>query len=112
MISTSTVTPNQTPAQQLPTADQISSGRRLEAVREILRALETATVAGQQHLMMKVLGLLRREAPAGDHWMNDHQWNKIAAGLEVLAHEAHRLAPDADVFKRQATMVADALSVS
>ena len=109
MTETSTVTNR---VQQLPPAEQAASGRRLEAVREILRALETATVAGQQHLMMKVLGLLRREAPSGDHWMDDHQWNKIAAGLEVLAHEATRLAPDADRFKLQATLVADALTVS
>ena len=32
--------------------------------------------------------------------------------LEALAHEANRLAPDADAFKRQATLVADALTVS
>jgi len=109
MTETSTITNR---AQQLPTTEQVASVRRLEAVREILRALETATAAGQQHLMMKVLGLLRREAPTGDQWMNDHEWNKIAAGLEVLAHEANRLAPDADAFKRHATIVADALSLS
>ena len=109
MTPTSTVT---TSAQPPLTTDQVTTGRRLEAVREILRALETATNAGQQHLMMKVLGLLRREAPAGDHWMDEHQWNKIATGLEVLAHEANRMAPDADAFKRQATLVADALTVS
>jgi hypothetical protein len=109
MTETSTITNR---AQQLPSPEQVASVRRLEAVREILRALETATAAGQQHLMMKVLGLLRREAPAGDSWMNDHQWNKIASGLEVLAHEANRLAPDADAFKRQATIVADALALS
>jgi hypothetical protein len=98
-------------AQQLPSTEQIASGRRLEAVREILKALETATFAGQQHLMMKVLGLLRREAPAGDHWMDDATWNKIAAGLEALAHEASRLAPDAHAFTRHATIVADALAL-
>ena len=38
-------------------------------------------------------------------------WNKIAAGLEALAHEANRLAPDADAFKRHATIVADALKL-
>jgi len=86
-----------------------ASARRLDAVREILRGLETATAAGQQHLMMKVLGLLRKEAPAPDHWVGDRQWKKIATALERLTHEANRLAPDADAFKRQATMVADAL---
>ena len=88
---------------------QVSTDR-LDAVREILRGLETATAAGQQHLMMKVLGLLRHEAPTPDRWVGDRQWSKIAAALEGLAHEASRLAPDAGVFARQATIVADALA--
>jgi len=103
------MTPTSTKLGSLSTTDVVTSERRLDAVRDILRALETATAAGQQHLMMKVLGLLRREAPTSDHWMNDATWNKIAAGLEALAHEANRLAPDADAFKRHATIVADAL---
>jgi hypothetical protein len=92
------------------TTDEAASVRRLDAVREILRALETATVAGQQHLMMKVLGLLRGEAPARDRWVGDPQWQAIAVGLEALAREAGRLAPDAGTFRRQATLVADALT--
>jgi len=91
---------------------ELASGRRLEAVREILRVLETATPGGQQHLMMKVLGLLRREAPPRDHWVADQQWNKIAAALDALAREANRLAPNADVFRAQATFVADALTTT
>ena len=59
-----------------------------------------------------MLGLLRREAPARDHWMGDQQWNKIASALEALAREASRLAPDANAFRAQAAMVADALTTS
>src|SRR5215203_5509068 len=92
-----------------PTTELVASGRRLHAVREILRALETATAAGQQHLMMKVLGLLRREAPVRDHWVGDQQWSKIAAALEALGREAARLSPDSGAFARQAAAVADAL---
>jgi hypothetical protein len=91
-------------------ADRVASVRRLDAVREILGVLETATAGGQQHLMMKVLGLLRREAPMRDHWVGDQQWHKITNGLDSLAREASRLAPDADAFRRQATLVADALA--
>ena len=91
------------------TTELVASERRLDVVREILRGLETATVAGQQHLMTKVLGLLRREAPARDVWVGDQQWNKIAAALDALAREASRLAPNADVFARQAAFIADAL---
>jgi hypothetical protein len=93
------------------TTELVASGRRLDVVREILRGLDTATAAGQQHLMMKVLGLLRSEAPARDNWVGDQQWNKIAAALERLAQEANRLAPDAGAFTRQATLVADALAL-
>ena len=92
-----------------PTTELVASGRRLDAVREILRALETATTAGQQHLMMKVLGLLRHEAPARDHWVGDQQWSKIAGALEALGREAARMSPDSGVFARQAAAVADAL---
>ncbi|HEY7370648.1 MAG TPA: hypothetical protein VIF57_00625 [Polyangia bacterium] len=94
---------------QRAAADRSASLRRLDAVREILRALETATAGGQQHLMLKVLGLLRREAPARDRWVGDQQWQAIASALEGLAREANRLAPDADAFRRQATLVADSL---
>ena len=90
----------------------LTSGRRLDAVREILRALETATTAGKQHLMLKVLGLLHSGAPVHDQWIGDPQWQAIASGLEAMAREAKRLAPDADAFRRQATRVADALAES
>jgi len=89
--------------------DRIASVRRLDAVREILRALETATAAGQQHLMTKVLELLRREAPTRDRWLGDQKWQTIMSTLDALAREASRLAPNADTFARQAALVADAL---
>jgi hypothetical protein len=100
-----------TVARPSPT-EPADSKLRLDAVREILRALDSATAAGQQHMMVKVLGLLRHEAPARDHWVGDQEWNKIATALDALAREASRLAPDAGAFTRHATAVADALTRS
>jgi hypothetical protein len=94
------------------TTEPAVSRLRLDAVREILRALDTATAAGQQHMMVKVLGLLRHEAPARDHWVGDQEWSKIETALDALAREASRLAPDAGAFTRHATAVADALTRS
>ena len=91
------------------TTELVASERRLDAVREILRALETATAAGQQHLMMKVLGCCGARRRRATHWVGDQQWSKIAAALDALAREASRLSPDSDVFARQATFMADAL---
>ena len=104
--------PTSTNEARLSPTERATSRLRLDAVRDILRALETATPAGQQHLMMKVLGLLRHESPAQDNWVGDQQWSKIAAALDALALEASRLAPDAGAFTRQATAVADALTWS
>jgi hypothetical protein len=98
-------------ARPSPTEPAVSR-LRLDAVREILRALDTATSAGQQHMMMKVLGLLRHETPARDNWVGDQQWGRIAAALDALAREASRLAPDTGAFTRHATAVADALTRS
>jgi hypothetical protein len=92
--------------------DDASLNRRLDAVKEILVALETATVAGQQYLMGKVLGLLQKEAPPRDSWVSDRQWRQISSALEELAREATRLAPDAAAFSRQATHLAERLSLS
>ena len=105
-----TMIPTSTDRVWRTTTELVASGRRLDAVREILRALETATAAGQQHLMMKVIGLLRGEAPARDHWVGDQQWSKIATALEALAREASRLSPDSGAFARQAAALADALA--
>jgi hypothetical protein len=93
-----------------PLTDKTESRPRLDAVKDILTALETATPAGQQYLMGKVLGLLRHQAPTRDHWIDDRQWSQIAGAFDALAYEANRLAPDADAFSRHATTLAEHLS--
>jgi hypothetical protein len=83
---------------------------RLDVVKEILTALETATVAGQQYLMGKVLTVLRHQAPPRDHWITEAQWTQISGELDALAREAARMAPDAAAFSRQAASLADTLA--
>jgi hypothetical protein len=83
---------------------------RLDVVKEILTALETATVAGQQYLMDKVLKVLQHQAPPRDHWMSEREWSQIAGALDALAREAARLSPDAAAFSRQAQFLADSFS--
>lgn len=92
-----------------PVTDAPTGKHRLDVVKEILTALDTATAAGQQYLMGKVLTVLRHQAPQRDYWMNDRQWNHIAGALDALAREATRMAPDAAAFSRQASSLADSL---
>ena len=83
---------------------------RLDVVKEILTALETATAAGQQYLMGKVLKVLQHQAPPRDHWLNDREWSQIAGALDALAREATRLSPDPAAFSRQAQFLANNFS--
>jgi hypothetical protein len=83
---------------------------RLDVIKDILTAMETATTAGQQYLMGKVLKVLQHQAPPRDHWLNDREWGQIAGALDALAREAARLSPDAAAFSRQAQLLADRFS--
>jgi hypothetical protein len=83
---------------------------RLDVVKEILTALETATAAGQQYLMGKVLKVLQHQAPPRDHWLNDREWSQIVGAFDALAREATRLSPDPAAFSRQAQFLADSFS--
>jgi hypothetical protein len=81
---------------------------RLEVVREILGVLDTATSAGQQVLMGRVLDLLRREALKSE----TEGTGAIVTYLDRLSRETERPAPDAGAFARRAGRVVDALSSS
>jgi hypothetical protein len=93
-----------------PLTEAAAGTHRLDVVKEILTTLETATVAGQQYLMGKVLTVLRHQAPPRDHWINEAQWAQIAAELDALAREAARMSPDAAAFSRQAINLAETLA--
>ncbi len=84
-------------------------GERLNVVGELMGTLELVTRAGQQHVMHKILGILRREMllVASPFAAAD-----LAALLEAMAeleHEAGRIAPTAAAFNRQARIVTDVL---
>jgi hypothetical protein len=90
----------------LPT---MSLAARLSVVDELMGALELVTRAGQQHVMNKILAILRREmllvaAPFGA--------TDLASLLEAMAeleHEAGRIAPTAAAFNRHARVVTGVL---
>jgi hypothetical protein len=80
-----------------------------QAVREMLAALETATLAGQHHLMKKVLGVLGQEAFLSQGRIAEPQRRALATSIEALAREASRRAPDEAAFARTAAALVDGL---
>ena len=91
------------------TTELVASERRLDAVREILRALETATAAGQQHLMTEGP---RAAAPRGAGARPLGRRPAVeqdCGGARSARARGARLSPDSGAFARQAAAVADAL---
>jgi hypothetical protein len=80
-----------------------------QAVREMLAALETATLAGQHHLMKKVLGVLGQEAFRSQGRIAEPQRRALANSIDALAREASRRAPDEAAFARTAAALVDGL---
>ncbi len=76
----------------------------------MLTALEHATLAGQHHLMRKVLHVLDEEATSSQPWLVEAQRRAITGWLTALTHEVARIAPDGRSFTRHALQIVDALS--
>jgi hypothetical protein len=82
---------------------------RMGVVTELTEALSLATRPGQEHLMNKVVGILRGEildvkAPVGEADLAC-----LLDAMSELEHEAGRISPLPNAFDRQARVVVDAL---
>ena len=93
-------------ARALPAPDRaLSLAARLSVVNELMRALELVTRAGQQHVMNKILGILRREMLLVAAPVAAAELAPLLQAMAELEHEAGRIAPTAAVFNRQARVV-------
>jgi len=82
---------------------------RLDVVAELTQALDLATQPGQQHLMDKVVGILRGEILEIDVPLGPADLECLLDAMSGLEHEAGRIVPVTNVFNRQAHVVIDAL---
>ena len=82
---------------------------RLGLVSELTQALELATRAGQEHLMNKVLAILRGELLEVRAPLGGADLARLLGAMSELEHEAGRISPLPNAFNRQARAVIDAL---
>ena len=82
---------------------------RLGVVTELTVALDLATRSGQEHLMSKVLTILRREVLEVEGPIAGCDVASVSNAMADLEHEAGRIAPLPDAFNRHAQAVVDAL---
>jgi hypothetical protein len=85
-------------------------GDRFAVVREMLSNLDNLSIAGQQHVMAKILGFI--EAEAGPVVRRLRARNRLAFNhlLAGLRHESARLTPDVAGFVRGAEAISSLLT--
>jgi hypothetical protein len=87
----------------------MSLAARLSVVGELMCALELVTRAGQQHVMNKILAILRREMLLVAAPFAAADLASLLDAMAELEHEAGRLAPTAAAFNRHARVVTSVL---
>jgi hypothetical protein len=87
----------------------VASAQRLNVVDELMGALELVTQAGQQHVMNKILSILRREILSMASPVAAVDLASLLDAMAELEHEAGRIAPTADAFNRHARVVTGVL---
>jgi hypothetical protein len=92
-------------APERPTDLALTFPRRLEVIRELLGTLGEATRAGQDHLMHKLVTMLRGEVLEADLPLTGLEVVAVSDALTKLEHEAGRIAPTLVVFDDEARIV-------
>jgi hypothetical protein len=82
---------------------------RLEAIRQLTSSLGVVTRSGQDHVMDKVLILLRREILGAGLGPTDPRHVAAMHGLKELEHEAGRISPGQVSFSEHARVVLEVL---
>jgi hypothetical protein len=74
----------------------------LSVIREMLVMLDNLTIAGQRHLMEKVVHFVEEQVPRLATSVSRRNHAAVATILEELHHESDRLVPDVAAFSRGA----------
>jgi hypothetical protein len=104
-----------TPSIEIGSIQQQGDGlflRQLPTIREMLGSLDTLTINGRQHLMIKVVDFLRDngvDAVRGIGWRNQRAVMELLDGLAV---ESHRPMPDVKQFAQRAESVVALLAAT
>jgi hypothetical protein len=87
----------------------VVSAERLNVVDELMGTLELVTRAGQQHVMSKILNILRGEILSLVFPLPEADVAALLEAMTELEHEAGRIAPTAAGFNRHARVITSVL---
>ena len=90
----------------------VAFAERLHIVDELMGNLELVTRAGQQHVMNRILSILRGEILSLGFPLATADLSSLLDAMTELEHEAGRIAPTAAAFNLHARVVAGVLGRS
>ena len=82
---------------------------RLSILKELMRILDLATLAGREHLMKRMLVLLRSEVLGLESPVAEADVASLSSAMRELEHEACRFAPVPGLFNRHVEVAICAL---
>jgi hypothetical protein len=82
---------------------------RFGLLKELMRAVDLVTLAGREHVMNKMLTILRRETLHLESPIAASDLASLSNAMMELEHEVGRLAPMPSVFNRHVEIAIDAL---
>ncbi len=91
-------------------AEPISFPDRLRVIRELMDSLDVVTRSGQDHVMQKLLRILRGEMLREGLPLSTLQVGTAMDALTDLEHEAGRVTPMPSVFNDSARVVVEVLT--
>ena len=74
----------------------------LDVVREMIRTMETLTLAGQRHTMARIVAFIDQRATRCERTIGIHNRNMLEQLLEELTRESRRIFPDVRSFGSRA----------
>jgi hypothetical protein len=87
----------------------LSFPERVAVIRELMGTFDVVTRSGQDHVMRKVLRILRTEVLSVGLSLTDGQLGVVMSSLNDLEHEAGRVVPRPAAFNDNASVVVDVL---
>ena len=91
-------------------AERMSLPDRLGVIRELMDSLDVVTRSGQDHVMQKLVRILRGEMLREGLALSSPQLGAAMNALTELEHEAGRVTPTPSVFNDSARVVVGLLT--
>jgi hypothetical protein len=97
-------------ADSMPVVEPMSLPDRLGVIRELMDSLDFVTRSGQDHVMQKLVRILRGEMLREELSLSSLQLGAAMNALTDLEHEAGRVTPMPNVFNGSASVLVGLLT--